>query len=445
MDNSVALSHISLHDSSGAEKTTSRLSSLRTIGAYPMSVVFRVLRMLRTGLFTVLAFVFSGGRCAHVEERPNDPLPASNGRPDTMAVPNVELYPISGMTCTSHPATTSRPGLATKAVASRAQTRAARRGLREGSFRGNSDEKRTPTLKGVDSRLAQVILNDIVYGGPEVLFSDIAGQELAKQVLTETVVLPVDQPQLFTGLRAPPKGVLLFGPPGSGKAMLAKAVAHASRSTLLHVRAPSLISKGVAEGEQLVHVLFSVARAVQPSIIFVDEVHCLLSERKNSEHEAVWRLRKMFFAEFDGLDPEGDERIFVIVATDRPQALEDAALRRFTKRLYVKLPDEHARLVLIQQLLKNQNSRLPIEKLKYLAKVTSGYSVGDLAALAKDAALGSIRELTREQQQRIEPEKMRPINLEDFMQPLEKIHCSVSPDSLDLYEKWNQEFGDISI
>lgn len=213
MDNSVALPDISLHDLSGAEKTTSRLSSLRTIGAYSMFVVFRVLRMLRTGLFTV--FAFSGGLCADVEERRNDPLPASNGRPDTMAVPNVEPYPISGMTCTSHPATTSRPGLATKAVASRAQTlpRAAGRGLREGSFRGNSDEKRTPTLKGVDSRLAQVILNEIVYGGPEVLFSDIAGQELAKQALTETVLLPVEQPQLFTGLRAPPKVCCFLGRP----------------------------------------------------------------------------------------------------------------------------------------------------------------------------------------------------------------------------------------
>ncbi|XP_077528723.1 spastin isoform X2 [Haemaphysalis longicornis] len=300
-------------------------------------------------------------------------------------------------------------------------------------------------LKGVEPRLAHMILDEVVDGGPMVLFSDIAGQDVAKQALSEMVILPTDRPELFTGLRAPPKGLLLFGPPGNGKTMLAKAVAHESNSTFLNISAASLTSKYVGEGEKLVRALFAVARELQPSIIFIDEVDSLLSERKDNEHEATRRLKTEFLVEFDGLHSGSEERVLVMGATNRPQELDDAALRRFTKRVYVTLPDENTRVVLLEKLLKKQNSPLSLDKLKYLARLTSGYSGSDLTALAKDAALGPIRELNPEQVRCVDPKKMRNITVEDFITSLKKVRCSVTSQSLEFYARWNQEFGDITV
>lgn len=436
-------------------------------------------------------------------ENGGGPSSQTNDRHRRCLSPPLSPKAPSGVTLRNQASTTSRPGVATQAVAPRAQTlprnttvggarttakspsrpsrpaandagstptptaarrrlnqqqpnaqqprgrqqpsAAARPGSRGGSFRGGSEGRRVSTLKGVDSRLAHMILDEIVDGGPEVLFSDIAGQEVAKQALSEMVILPTDRPELFTGLRAPPKGLLLFGPPGNGKTMLAKAVAHESHSTFLNISAASLTSKYVGEGEKLVRALFAVARELQPSIIFIDEVDSLLSERKDNEHEATRRLKTEFLVEFDGLHTGSEERILVMGATNRPQELDDAALRRFTKRVYVTLPDENTRLVLLEKLLRKQNSPLSLDKLKYLARVTSGYSGSDLTALAKDAALGPIRELNPEQVRCVDPKKMRNITLEDFMMSLKKVRCSVSSQSLEFYERWNQEFGDITV
>ncbi|XP_077494534.1 spastin-like isoform X2 [Amblyomma americanum] len=328
-----------------------------------------------------------GGRPASNDAAPN-PTPTAARRRLGAQQPNAQQQPKGRQQ--PQPSPLSRPG------------------ARGGSFRGgNTANSRMSTLKGVDSRLAHMILDEIVDGGPTVLFSDIAGQEVAKQALSEMVILPTDRPELFTGLRAPPKGLLLFGPPGNGKTMLAKAVAHESNSTFLNISAASLTSKYVGEGEKLVRALFAVARELQPSIIFIDEVDSLLSERKDNEHEATRRLKTEFLVEFDGLHTGSEERVLVMGATNRPQELDDAALRRFTKRVYVTLPDENTRLVLLEKLLKKQNSPLSLDKLKYLARITSGYSGSDLTALAKDAALGPIRELNPEQVRCVDPKKTR--------------------------------------
>ncbi|XP_064490254.1 spastin-like [Ornithodoros turicata] len=304
---------------------------------------------------------------------------------------------------------------------------------------------RVAGLKGVESRLAHMILDEVVDSGPAVLFSDIAGQEVAKQALREMVILPADRPELFTGLRTPPKGLLLFGPPGNGKTMLAKAVAHESNSTFLNISAASLTSKYVGEGEKLVRALFAVARELQPSIIFIDEVDSLLSERKENEHEATRRLKTEFLVEFDGLHSGSEERILVMGATNRPRELDDAALRRFTKRVYVTLPDQNTRVTLLDKLLRKHNSPLSADKLKYLAKLTDGYSGSDLTALAKDAALGPIRELKPDEVRSVDPKKMRNISLQDFVDSLKKVRRSVTSHSLEAFEKWNRDFGDVTV
>lgn len=228
------------------------------------------------------------------------------------------------------------------------------------------------------------------------------------------VILPAVRPELFTGLRAPAKGLsplllnfllvnkrnndnrfsglLLFGPPGNGKTLLARAVATECSATFFNISAASLTSKYVGDGEKLVRALFSVARALQPSIIFIDEIDSLLSERNAGEHEASRRLKTEFLVEFDGLpgNPEND-RIVVLGATNRPQELDEAALRRFSKRVYVALPDQITREYLIKKLLEKQGSPLSNDIIKRLAICTEGYSGSDLTALAKDAALEPIR------------------------------------------------------
>uniref|UniRef100_A0A671RQZ6 microtubule-severing ATPase n=1 Tax=Sinocyclocheilus anshuiensis TaxID=1608454 RepID=A0A671RQZ6_9TELE len=272
-------------------------------------------------------------------------------------------------------------------------------------------------FKNVDSKLASLILNEIVDSGAAVQFDDIAGQELAKQALQEIVILPALRPELFTGLRAPARGLLLFGPPGNGKTMLAKAVAMESNATFFNISAASLTSKYVGEGEKLVRALFAVARELQPSIIFIGE---------NSEDSKR----------------RGDDRVLVMGATNRPQELDEAVLRRFAKRICVALPTEETRLKLLKNLLSKHRNTLPQKELSQLVRMTEGYSGSDLTSLAKDAALGPIRELRPEQVRNMPADKMRDICFSDFVDSLKRIKRSVSPQTLDQYVRWNRQYGD---
>ncbi|XP_070932571.1 spastin isoform X3 [Macaca nemestrina] len=306
-------------------------------------------------------------------------------------------------------------------------------------------KKDLKNFRNVDSNLANLIMNEIVDNGTAVKFDDIAGQDLAKQALQEIVILPSLRPELFTGLRAPARGLLLFGPPGNGKTMLAKAVAAESNATFFNISAASLTSKYVGEGEKLVRALFAVARELQPSIIFIDEVDSLLCERREGEHDASRRLKTEFLIEFDGVQSAGDDRVLVMGATNRPQELDEAVLRRFIKRVYVSLPNEETRLLLLKNLLCKQGSPLTQKELAQLARMTDGYSGSDLTALAKDAALGPIRELKPEQVKNMSASEMRNIQLSDFTESLKKIKRSVSPQTLEAYIRWNKDFGDTTV
>ncbi|XP_008303119.1 spastin-like isoform X2 [Stegastes partitus] len=303
-------------------------------------------------------------------------------------------------------------------------------------------KKDMKNFKNVDSKLANLILNEIVDSGASVSFEDIAGQNLAKQALQEIVIYPALRPELFTGLRAPARGLLLFGPPGNGKTMLAKAVAAESNATFFNISAASLTSKYVGEGEKLVRALFAVARELQPSVIFIDEVDSLLCERREGEHDASRRLKTEFLIEFDGVQSGGDDRVLVMGATNRPQELDEAVLRRFAKRVYVTLPDEETRFTLMKNLLGKHSNPLSKNELSRLAKETVGYSGSDLTSLAKDAALGPIRELGPDQVRSMAVTEMRNIKMKDFEDSLKRIKPTVSPSTLNMYSKWNKDFGD---
>ncbi|XP_041766422.1 spastin isoform X4 [Anopheles merus] len=302
------------------------------------------------------------------------------------------------------------------------------------------------SVKGVEPKLVQIIMDEIVEGGAKVQWQDIAGQEVAKQALQEMVILPSVRPELFTGLRTPAKGLLLFGPPGNGKTLLARAVATECSATFFSISAATLTSKYVGDGEKLVRALFAVARELQPSIIFIDEVDSVLSERSSNEHEATRRLKTEFLVQFDGLPANSEaDRIVVMAATNRPQELDEAALRRFPKRVYVTLPDRDTRELLLRRLLQKQGSPLSDTDLAHLAQLTEGYSGSDLTALARDAALEPIRELNVEEVKNMDPTKLRSIRESDFHNSLKRIRRSVAPQSLAAYEKWLQDFGDVTL
>ncbi|XP_043229357.1 spastin-like [Amphibalanus amphitrite] len=301
----------------------------------------------------------------------------------------------------------------------------------------------TAGLKGVDPKLARLILDEIIDAGPVVTLDDIAGNASAKRALQELVILPSVRPELFTGLRAPARGLLLFGPPGNGKTMLARALASEASVTFFSISASSLTSKWHGEGEKLVRALFAVARELQPSIIFMDELDSLLSERREGEHDASRRLKTEFLCQFDGLGTNAEDKILVLGATNRPQELDQAILRRFPKRIYIPLPDREARKALLGRLLSSHGQPLRQGDLQTLAELTDGYSASDIAALARDAALGPIREMDQEQVKSIDPKKLRHINVNDFKDSLKRIRRSVDAQTLAQYEKFEREYGEL--
>lgn len=234
-----------------------------------------------------------------------------------------------------------------------------------------------------------------------VAIEDIAGLLEAKAAIFEAVVFPLKYPNLFNSrLAAPPRGVLLYGPPGTGKTMLAKWVACCSGSTFYSLSAASIMSKWIGESEKSVRAVFETARINQPSVIFIDEIDCILGKRSESDHEATRRLKNEFLVSLDGVDTDFRDHIVVIGATNIPGEIDEAALRRFAKKIYIPLPCAKTRRELIHRELvvyaresnTEWNSFSDMEWVEIVG-ATDGYSGSDIKCVLQEAVMVSLRQV----------------------------------------------------
>ncbi|ULT86772.1 hypothetical protein L3Y34_006470 [Caenorhabditis briggsae] len=297
-----------------------------------------------------------------------------------------------------------------------------------------------PTLKHFDENIISLIESEIMSVNNQIGWADVAGLEGAKKALKEIVVLPFQRPDIFTGLRAPPKGVLLFGPPGTGKTMIGRCVASQAQATFFNISASSLTSKWVGEGEKLVRALFSVARLKLPSVIFIDEIDSLLSARSESEHESSRRIKTEFLVQLDGVNTAPDERLLVLGATNRPQELDEAARRRFQKRLYIALPEPDSRTQIVENLLRGTRHEITDHNLEKIRRLTDGYSGADMRQLCTEAAMGPIREIG-DQIATINKDDIRAVTVADFMEAARVVRPTVDDSQLDAYAAWDKKFG----
>ncbi|VAH92075.1 unnamed protein product [Triticum turgidum subsp. durum] len=293
-----------------------------------------------------------------------------------------------------------------------------------------------------------------------VTFDDIGALENVKETLKELVMLPLQRPELFCKgqLTKPCKGILLFGPPGTGKTMLAKAVATEAGANFINISMSSITSKWFGEGEKYVKAVFSLASKISPSVIFIDEVDSMLGRRENpGEHEAMRKMKNEFMVNWDGLRTKDKERVLVLGATNRPFDLDEAVIRRFPRRLMVNLPDASNREKILKVILAKEELGQDTD-LASLANMTDGYSGSDLKNLCVTAAHYPIREILEKEKKeknvaksegRPEPalhgsEDVRPLSLDDFKSAHEQVCASVSSDSANMNElvQWNDLYGE---
>ncbi|MEM0178516.1 MAG: AAA family ATPase [Fervidicoccaceae archaeon] len=283
------------------------------------------------------------------------------------------------------------------------------------------------------------LLEDIVLAQkPNVKFDDIADLRDAKQAITEAIIYPIRRPDLFP--LGWPRGILLFGPPGCGKTMLAAAVANEVNGYFLYVDAANIMSKWLGEAEKNVSKIFKFAREKNeegsPVIIFIDEIDALLGTFSGEIGGEV-RVRNQFLKEMDGIqDKDKKFHIYVIGATNKPWQLDEAFIRRFNKRIFIPLPDKEARM----QLFKLYTKNLPISNdidFDKLVEQTEGYTASDIRDVIQAAHMRVIREFFEKNLGNGEP---RAINMEDFLEILRIRKPSVDPLYVKRYEAWFEKF-----
>ncbi|XP_041017130.1 uncharacterized protein LOC121259565 isoform X1 [Juglans microcarpa x Juglans regia] len=293
-----------------------------------------------------------------------------------------------------------------------------------------------------------------------VTFDNIGALENVKDTLKELVMLPLQRPELFCRgqLTKPCKGILLFGPPGTGKTMLAKAVATEAGANFINISMSSITSKWFGEGEKYVKAVFSLASKIAPSVVFVDEVDSMLGRRENpGEHEAMRKMKNEFMVNWDGLRTKDKERVLVLAATNRPFDLDEAVIRRLPRRLMVNLPDAPNREKIVRVILAKEELSPDVD-LEAIANMTDGYSGSDLKNLCVTAAHCPIREILEKEKKEKNAAlaenrplpalhssaDVRSLKMEDFKYAHEQVCASVSSESTNMNEllQWNDLYGE---
>jgi len=294
--------------------------------------------------------------------------------------------------------------------------------------------------KEESGELADAIAETILVEKPSVKWDDVANLEAAKRALREAIILPMLRPDIFKGARKPWKGILLFGPPGCGKTLLAKAVASEVNAYFFNVSAATLVSKWLGESEKLVRELFRAARSKQPAIIFIDEVDSIATTRDREEVGGERRLKTQFMQEIDGVTSSDRDRIVVLGATNVPWELDPAVRRRFEKRIYIGLPEFDARREVFRIHTKGVELSNDVN-FDELAKLTEGFSGADIAILCREALMAPVRELDETGMLTKSDVKIRPVTRDDFLEALRVVKPSVSPSELTKFKEWAKEFA----
>jgi len=282
---------------------------------------------------------------------------------------------------------------------------------------------------------------------PDVRWIDVIGIDDAKNALRESIVYPTKRPDLFP--IGWPRGILLYGPPGCGKTVLAAATANELDGYFINVDGSSMMSKWLGEAEKNVSRLFKMARSYaeregKPVILFIDELDSLLGQRTNEIGGEV-RSRNQFLTEIDGINGKGkDTTLYVIGATNKPWSLDLPFLRRFQKRIYVSLPTLEAR----EKLFVLYTNKLKLDdrvRSHTLASIFDGYSASDIKDICQAVQLKVVNEMfsLTDYKEPIEGEKSsqpRNISMKDFRESLTRRKPSVSMDMIKAYYKWSEQY-----